>query len=185
MRTRSVSIEGLMTIRVMRAGIPRRQLLCETFCTSNHYLLAIWWLPVASEINRVEPVQPRVGSDRNLAQRRPGAVFAAGVDCRGALRADREVRLIRTVKNDLHGVLALRNIGCRLLEFRNFIARKILTHAIAAPDAVNFSREDLTGIKVKSNFHRPAGTHVLEVLLVVGCKHVAVSIDDQGRDSAN
>ena len=90
-----------------------------------------------SEIHRVKPVQPRVGSDRNLAQRRPVAVFAACVDGRRALRADWKFRLVRAFQKDLYGVLTLGDVGSRLLKFRNFIARKILTHPIAAPDAVD------------------------------------------------
>src|SRR6185436_16027726 len=138
-----------------------------------------------SEIDRVEPVQPRVGANRNLAQRSPSAVFAAGVNGGSALRADREVRLVSAIQKDLHSVLALRNVGRRRLKFWNFIAWEVLTNSIASPNAMDLPRKDLPGIEIKRHLDRLPGPHVFEVLLVISCKQVAIGVHNQRRDSAN
>src|SRR4249919_3234254 len=112
-------------------------------------------------------------------------MFAAGVNGGSALRADREVRLVGASQKDLHSVLALRNVGRRRLKFWNFITGEVLTNSIASPNTVNLPGEDLTGIKIKGQLDRLSPSHVLEVLLVVGCEHIAIGVHNQRRDSAN
>ena len=76
-----------------------------------------------------------MGADRYPAQRGPGTSFTAGVDRRRALCADGKFRLVRVIEDDLDCVLAFRGGRTRLLKFRNVIARQILSHSIALPDA--------------------------------------------------
>ena len=82
------------------------------------------------------------------------------------------------IEKNFNPVLALRDIRIWLLEFWDLIARKVLPHPIAPPDAVNLSSEDLAGIKIKRNFNRLARLHVFQVLLKVGREHIAVGVDD-------
>lgn len=59
-----------------------------------------------SEVERIEPIQPGMGPDRDLAHRRKAT--AAGVDRRNAMRSDRKLVLILVIELDLDGVLAER-----------------------------------------------------------------------------
>ena len=86
-------------------------------------------------------------------------MFAAGVNGGNALRADREFRLVGAIQKDLHGVLALRNVGRRRLKFWNFIAGEVLTNSIASPNTVNLPGEDLTGIEIEGQLDRLSGPH--------------------------
>src|SRR5271163_4258798 len=89
-----------------------------------------------SEVDRIEPIEPGMGADRDLAQRGPGAVFSAGVDGRRPLRSDRRLPLIGIIEKNFHRVLALGDVRIGLLEFWNLVARKVLSDAIAPPDTV-------------------------------------------------
>jgi hypothetical protein len=73
-------------------GTERRQLLCATFCTSNQHSIYIRRPSLfPSEL------QPRMRADRDFAQRRPSAMFTAGVDGGGAVRADGKLQLVRVL----------------------------------------------------------------------------------------
>src|SRR5271166_6606288 len=143
-------------------------------------------LPIfASERHRIEPVEPRMRPDRNLAQRRPWSCFPAGVDRRRGLRADREFRGVGVVEDDLRRVLALRDGRRARLVFGDLVARQILPFAVGPPDAVHLAGEYLTGIEVERHFDWLAGLDVFEVLLEVGGEQVAIGVRDQGRDAAD
>src|SRR5271166_371330 len=75
-----------------------------------------------SDVERIEPVQPGMRPDRDLAHCREAA--AAGVDCRNTMRADRELGLVRVLEMDLDGVLAERLVRIRRIERRKHIARQ-------------------------------------------------------------
>src|SRR5208283_1781639 len=101
------------------------------------------------------------------AQRRPGSVFAAGVDRRRGLRADREFRGVGIVEQNLDPILALRDVRAYGMELRDLVALQILGEAVGLPDGVDATSEDLPGIEVESDFDRLAGAHVFEVFLEV------------------
>src|SRR5271165_4146380 len=96
-------------------------------------------------------------ADRDFAQRGPGTMLTAGVDGGGALRADGKFRLVRIVEENLYGVLTLGDVGIRygkqsclpLPQFGNLVARQILSHPVATPDAVDLACEYLAGIEVE------------------------------------
>src|SRR5208337_1773658 len=121
---------------------------------------------------RIEPVGPRMRADRYLAQRRPRSFFVVGVDRRSGLRADREFRRVRIVEEDLHTVLALRDVGVLRKELRDLVARQILSDAIGLPDAVDPASENLPGIEVEGDLDRLPRLHVFEVLLKIGREQV-------------
>ena len=78
-----------------------------------------------------------------------------------------------------------RGVWRRLLEFWDVVARQVLAHAIAPPDAVDLSGEDLSRIKAERDLNPLARPHVFEVLLVEGREHVTVCLRDQGGNSAD
>ena len=85
-----------------------------------------------------------------------------------------EISLVRIVQDNLHCVLALRNIRRRFLKLGNFVAWEILSYPVASPDAVDLPGEDLAGIKVERDFDGLTGPHVFEALLEEGREHVTV-----------
>src|ERR1051326_241492 len=100
-----------------------------------------------SDIQRIDPVEPGMRADRDLAQRRPRAMPAAGVDGRSALRPDGKSHLVGTVHDDLHRVLALREIGRPRPEFRDIVAGQILSRPVGAPEGPPLPRGELAGRK--------------------------------------
>jgi hypothetical protein len=70
--------------------------------------------PLSSEWHGVQPVEPRVHSNRDPAENDEATVIA-GVDGRPALRADGKSGLITAIQIDLHGKLSLGKLRvCRL-----------------------------------------------------------------------
>src|SRR5262249_24643788 len=112
-------------------------------------------------------------------------MFTAGVDRRDALRPDGKLRLVGIVQKDLHSVLALRDRRRRWPEFWNLVARQILSHAVGAPDRVDFSGENLTGIEVKRDLDGLTRQHVFQVFLEEGRQQITIRFRDQSRDPAN
>src|SRR5271157_1710632 len=115
-------------------------------------------LPIfASERHRIEPSEPRMRPDRNLAQRCPWTCFPVRIDGRRGLRADRKLRWVGVVEEYFRRVLALRDGRSARLVFGDLVARQILPFAVGPPDAVHLAGEDLTGIEVECHFDRLAG----------------------------
>ena len=84
----------------------------------------------------------------------PCAVLATGIDGGRPLCANRKLRWIGIVEIDFHRILALGGACRRLLKLRNVVAWEKLAYAVAAPDLVNPSIENLTCIKVERDLDR-------------------------------
>src|ERR1700759_2119627 len=96
---------------------------------------------VSSEWHWVEPVDPRVNANGDFSQR--GKASAARVNSSASLRADWKANLGGIRKIDFYGKLSLRLLGIGRIEFRDYVARQVLSFSICPPDAVHFRREDL------------------------------------------
>src|SRR6266478_6192200 len=99
-----------------------------------------FFVSTPSNVDWVEPVQPGVGPDRDLAKHRPRAL--ARVDSCRALSTDGELRLVLSIEKYLDCILVLAGTRVRLMERRQFIARQVLPCPAAPPNAVILACED-------------------------------------------
>src|SRR5271166_6782011 len=99
-----------------------------------------------SHIERIQPVEPGMRADRDLAQHREPA--SAGVDRRHAMRADRKLLLVLVIEVYLHGELAERLMRIGRVEPRQYVAWQVLPRRIRAPDLAHCSLKDLARIGI-------------------------------------
>ena len=89
------------------------------------------------------------------------------------------------VEIDFHRILALGGACRRLLKLRNVVAWEKLAYAVAAPDLVNPSIENLTWIKVERDLDRLAGFYIFQILLEKCCQHITVGVRDKRRNASH